>query len=217
MMFGKGTKTVGLFLLCLGAASAGGCAVVHQMIAGDGPMVPPRFDGLKGKRVAVVCVVNSSSYGAETVADEIAEQVGHYLRSNIEDIDVVRREKVSDWIDNNNWRVGDFVEVGRAVNADFVIAIDIDSFRLHDGQTLYKGQANWTARVFDVAGGGKLVDDYSDPDYAFPKGHGISTTDRTEGKFRRIFVQQLAHTIAKQYYKHPFAEEFASDAAPYAH
>ncbi len=205
----------GLLLSCV-ALSAGGCAIIHQMIAGDGPMVDPQFDGLAGKKVAVVCVVNSGSYGMESVAEPIAQQVGLYLRQHVEGIRLVRSSEVADWIDNNSWDQGDFVEVGRGVDADMVVAIEIESFRLYDGQTMFKGQTSLSVRVIDVKDD-HVVFQAPIADFAFPRGHGISTTDRSEASFRRIFIQQLGNHIARMFYKHPLAEEFAIDAASYAH
>ena len=208
-------RSTGFLLACL-ALSAGGCALLYQTIVGDGPMVDPLFDGLAGKKVAVVCVVNSGSYGMESVAEPTAEQVGRYLQQHIEGIEVVRASEVADWIDNNNWDQGDFVEVGRGVGADMVVAIEIESFRLYDGQTLFKGQTTFGVRVIDVEQDHEV---WRPPvtNFAFPKGHGVSTTDHTEPGFRRLFIQQLAHHIARMFYKHPLAEEFAIDAAAHAH
>ncbi len=205
-------------LLALVAVSGGGCAIIHQMIAGEGPMVDPLFDGLDGKRVAVVCIVNSGSYGVESVAEPIAQQVGIYLRRNIERVQLVRSSEVADWIDNNSWDQDDFVEVGRGVNADMVVAIEVESFRLHDGQTLFKGQTSLSVKVIDVNQGGHVVFQAPIADFSFPKGHGIPTTGQhNEASFRRIFIQEMGSHIARMFYKHPLAEEFAIDAASHAH
>ena len=214
---GRKFASIGLGLSLLVLSTGSGCALIYQMVAGDGTMIEPLFDGLSGKRVAVVCIVNSTSYGAETAGEQISRQVGNYLRQNVDGIDVVRSEDVSDWIDNNNWNEGDFVEVGRGVNADLVVAVEVNSLRLHDGQTLFKGQAAVTTRVYDTSDKHRLVFDMNDPDYAFPKGHGVPTTDRTEASFRRVFIQELGHHIAKKFYPHPLAEDFAADAVFYAH
>ena len=41
----------------------------------------------------------------------------------------------------------DFATLGKGVDADLVVAIEIDSFRLYDGQTMYKGRAKLSTTV----------------------------------------------------------------------
>ncbi len=204
------------FLLLATLTTAGGCALIHQIMAGDGPMVPPLYTGLTGKRVAVVCVVNSGSFGSETVGQDIARRVARHLRGKVEQIELVRPEEVADWIDQNNWDEERFVDVGRGVDADVVLAIEVNNFRLHEGPTLYRGQASIVVRVIDVPSGGEILYDYDIPEMSFPPNIGIPTTDQTEASFRRIFVQQLAYDVSKIFFEHPMAEDFALDAAAHS-
>ena len=217
MRFARPQRLVWCTAILTAITAASGCAVIHQMMNGDGPMMPAMFDGLEGKRVAVVCMMNSSSYGAESTAADIAMRTSSALRRNVEEIEVVRYEDVADWIDNNNWDESDYVEVGNGVKSDLVIAFEIDSFSLHDGPTLYKGQAYYTIKVYDVKNGGELVFDYTQPDYAFPQSHGIPSTDKKESEFRRLFVEQLAMDMSRTFYSYRMVEDFAKDAAAYAH
>ena len=208
-----------VLLLCLTTltAAGGGCALVHQLINGDGPMVPALYSGLADQRVAVVCVVNSGSFGAETVSEDIARGVSRTLRGKVENIRLVRSEEVADWIDQNNWDEEDFVEVGSGVGADVVMAIEINNFRLHAGPTLYRGQAPVVIRIIDAKNGGEILYEHDIPEMSFPPNHGIPTTDRTESAFRRLLVQQLAYNVAKIFFEHPKAEDFALDAAAHSH
>ena len=129
-----------------------GCAVLYQLAYGDGPKIEAKYAGLKGKRVAVVCVMNSSTYGDGEVSAALADHVGRILRKKVDDIEVVRQEEVSDWMDTNEWDESDFVEIGRGVKADMVLAIDVDSFSVHESKTLLKGRSRLTTTVYDVKG-----------------------------------------------------------------
>lgn len=203
-------------LVAASAAGTTGCAIVYQLFRGDGPMVPAMHTGLVNRRVAVVALVNGGSLGSETVAEDLARAIAGHLRRKVENISVVRPEEVADWIDQNNWDEDDFVEVGRGVDAERVVAVEVNHFRLHDGPTLYRGQASLVVRVIDVESGGRIVFEHDMPEFSFPPHYGIPTTDRSEAAFRRVFVQQMAYDVAKLFFEHPLAEDFAVDAAGHA-
>ena len=45
----------------------------------------------------------------------------------------------------------DYLEIGKALKAEKVVGIDIESFSVLDGQTLFRGRATVSIRVYDVA------------------------------------------------------------------
>jgi hypothetical protein len=198
-------------------ASSTGCAVLYQLAYGDGTKIAARYAGLKEKRVAVVCVINPSTYGDGTTSTLIAENVGRILRQNVEKIDVVRQDEVSDWMDVNDWDESDFVDIGRGVKADMVVAIDIDSFSLHESKTLLKGRADVTTTVYDIAGGGSDVFRTTEHDFSFPTTHAIPSIATDSRVFQRTFIEVLSQHIAKSFYDYKLTEDFARDGAAYAH
>ncbi len=205
-------------LLCLPfIAGTTGCAVLYQMAYGDGPKVEARFKGLQGKRVAVVCMVDPSAYGDGDTSTLIGESVARLLRNNVDKIDVVRQDKVADWMDTNNWDDAAFIEIGRGVKADMVVAIDVSAFSLHESQTLLKGRAQVATTVFDVADDGKEVFRTTDHDFTFPTSHAIPTMSANARAFQRTFIELLAENIAKNFYDYDMKLDFARDAASYAH
>jgi hypothetical protein len=193
-----------------------GCAVLYQLAYGDGPKIEAKYAGLKDKRVAVVCVMNSSSYGDGEVSAALADAVGRILRAKVDDIDVVRPQEVSDWMDTNEWDESDFVEVGRVVKAEVVLAIDVDSFSVHESKTLLKGRSHLTTTVYEVKDGKELFRT-TDYDHTFPTSHAVPAISTDWRKFQRMYVQVLAEHIAKNFYDYDMAEDFATDAAAYAH
>ena len=218
MRAGHGRHALALLVILAAGLTSGGCAMVYQAMKGDGPMQPARFEGLQNKRVAVVCVSGRSDYSSESSAGQIANLVGKALRSHIDTVDLVRQDEVNDWIDNNNWNESNFFDVGKGVRADVVVAITVNDMSLHEGQTLYKGRADFDVRVYDIVNAeDKVLFDYTDPSFEFPASHGIPTTDRSEADFRRLFIQELSANIARNFYSYRLAEEFAKDAAAYTH
>jgi hypothetical protein len=194
-----------------------GCAVLYQLAYGDGPTVDAKYAGLQGKRVAVVCVMHSSSYGDGEVSTVLADQVGRLLRAKGDKIEVVRQDDVADWMDTNDWDESNFVDVGSGVKADMVVAIDVAAFSVHESKTLLKGRARLTTTVYDVAQGGAEVFRTTDYEHSFPTSHAIPVISTDWRTFERMYVDVLAEHIAKNFYQYSLVEDFARDGAAYAH
>lgn len=197
-----------LFFCC----SATGCGLLaNVMYAGWGGRVHARCKALEGKRVAVVCVSQSAEFGPTTAADQIAKHIGDLLRTNVKEIQLVEQQQIDDWMDRNDWNRIDYVEIGRGVSADMVVAVDLNSFSLHDGQTLYKGRANVEISVYDIVAGGNLVYSNTPSEIQYPENTGIHTTDISDAEFRRRYLMIVGSQIARHFYTYDELEDFARD------
>jgi hypothetical protein len=177
-----------------------------------GHLIDAEFDGLAGKRVAVVCVSDSSAYGPDTFAGMLERSVSAILKQKGDEIDVIHTDDVADWIDNNEWDQLDYREIGRGVNADMVLAIDIEELSLHEGKTLYRGCANLTVTVYDMTDNGRNVFRREIPELSFPKNGPRHATEISEARFRRLFVHVVADHAAKYFYDYHIEDGFGSDA-----
>jgi hypothetical protein len=177
-----------------------------------GHKLPAEFDGLSGKRVAVVCVSDSSAYGPDTFAGMLERNVAAILRQKGDEIDVIHSDDVADWIDNNEWDQLDYREIGRGVGADAVLAIDVKGLSLHEGKTLYKGRADMTLTVYDISDDGRIAFRTEIPELAFPKNGPRHATEISEARFRRLFVHVAAENAAKYFYDYHIEDDFARDA-----
>ena len=84
----------------------------------------PAFPGLNDKRVAVVCVSDASAYGPDTLTYTVAQAVGIQLANGLDDgSQIVAPSKIEEWIDDNGWNETEYVELGRGVEADMVVAV----------------------------------------------------------------------------------------------
>jgi hypothetical protein len=202
-------------LLLIVAVAATGCVgtLANLMYAAQGNQVPARYTGLKDKRVAVVCVSNSEAFGPSYASRALTVLVGKLLRENVSGVTLVDSQKIADWIDRNDWDYVDYLAVGRGVDAEVVLAIDLDSFSLHEGQTLYKGRADVNVVVYDLTQGGKEVFSYSPTQIEFPENAGHHTTDMSEEAFRRQFLGVIASRVARQFYPYDVKEDFARDTS----
>ena len=174
--------------------------------AWHGEKVAAQYDGLQNQRVAIVCLSDSSMY-----AGQLSQAVQRLLAKNVSDIETVPQTEVYAWLDKNDWNELDFVQLGQGVDADSVVSIELDSFRLYDGMTMYNGHADVSIRVYDVASDGEVVF-RSDPfEFTFPKSAPLASTDMSESQFRRMFMNALARRIAKTFYTYDVNDDFAAD------
>ncbi|MFT5526059.1 MAG: hypothetical protein ACI9HK_004030 [Pirellulaceae bacterium] len=205
------TAVVLAVLLLLPCTTGCGLFVNLYHVISGGERVPARFEGLQGKRVAVVCVSTSDTYGPTSIPDVLAKQLSLDLAREVDEIDIVHPNEIADWIDTNEWDQVNYKDVGRGVNADLVVAIDLSHITTVEGQMLYQGRAKYTVKVFDMGSNGDLVYQRKEPEFMFPRS-GQHSTGTTEARFRRAFVDVLAHTISKDFYAYEMAEDFGEDA-----
>jgi hypothetical protein len=206
---------IAIILLPFMLASAGCVGLTAQLlyvIKGD-PQIPANYTGLEDKKVAVVCVANNSSnYDPYSASTQLAYNVTSLLSKKVKNIKVVQPQKVNNWIDSNSWNQIDFREIGKGVQADMVVGIDLIGFRLHEGSTLYQGKATARVRVFDMKKQGEIVYKCEIDDFTFPANGGKHITDTNDRQFQARFVLELANHIGRHFYPHAVKEDFAYDA-----
>jgi len=160
------------------------------------------FDGLKDKKVAVVCRQASSvHYANGRIDQELAQDLGALLKANVSKIKLIDPQKVNDWMDEDSSGLDDLAQVGKAVQADMVVALDLDKFSMLVGQTLYQGRAEVSLKVYDCKKRetpfkrGPLT-------IVYPPNHVLTTTETSEPTFRRNFAERIAAQLGRYFYKH---------------
>ena len=202
------------FFLLLGSCCIGCVGFTSQLMYAlkGGHKVDPAFEGLEEKRVAVVCVSGNSSFGPDIIAHRLESVIAAILRENVEDIDMIPQDEIADWIDHNDWDQIEYREIGRGVDAEMLLAVDIDNLSLREGSTLFKGRADVTVTVYDMEDGGKVVFRRSLPEYSFPRNGSRHNTEISEARFRSVFINALAQQVSKYFYPYRIEEDFANDA-----
>jgi len=171
--------------------------------------VPAEFAGLKGKHVAVVCrPIVELEFSDASSARELATLVDAQLKQNVRKVNVIGQQEVARWLDENSWV--DYPTLGKALDADFVVGIDLEEFRLHEGSTLYRGRATAAVRVFDVKKGDVAFEKRID-DIQFPTNGAIPVTDRSEAQFRAMFLDMVAKRVSRCFHAYESREVFAED------
>lgn len=202
------------FVASIVLASSIGCVgvIANLMHVAHGNFIPAEFRGLEAKRVAVVCVSNSEAFGPTEASVVLARQVGKLLEKSVDEIQLINQQEIGDWIDRNDWDYLDYAAIGRGVDAEMVVAIDLDSFSLHEGKTMYKGRADVSLVVYDMTQGAKRVFATTPPQIQYPLNSGYHTTDISEGEFRRQFLSLVARRLSRNFYPYDVKEDYAQDA-----
>jgi len=172
--------------------------------------MPAEFTGLKGQTVAVVCrPIIELEFTDAGSARELAGLVGGQIEQNVRRSTVIGQHEVARWIDENAWV--DYQTVGRALDADYVVGIDLEEFRYHEGSTLYRGRATAHVKVYDLDEK-TLVYQKRIDDFAFPANSAIPAADRSENEFRGMFLQMLSLQVSRLFHPYESREVFAEDS-----
>jgi hypothetical protein len=174
---------------------------------------PAAYDGLEGKRVAVVCVSDASAYGPDPLTYTVAKALGIKLAQGVKKIEVVPHAEIENWIDQNGWDEASFSTLGAGVKADRVIAIEIGGYSIHEGSTIFKGQCELTVSVYDLEGekGAKVAYGFGPEEYAFPK-NGRPSIQSSDRQFEAFYLSRLTQRIANHFVKHDHLDSYAEDA-----
>ncbi len=194
------------FTGCIGAMS-------QLMYVIKGHNIPAAYDGLAGKRVAVFCVSDASAYGPDRLTFTVSKAVSMKLARGVKKIDVVPQAQIENWMDENAWDELKFSSLGKGVGADAVVVIEIPSYSIHEGPTIYKGRAEVTVTVYDLNApeGSQVAFIYGPREFSFPK-HGHPSIQSNDRQFESLFLARLTQDISNQFVKHDKLESFADDA-----
>ena len=184
----------------------------NMMYMFNGLKIDAAYDGLEESRVAIVVVSDASSYGPDTLTALVGRAMGIRLSQNVKGITLVPQNVIENWKDTHGWDEVDFREIGKGVNADRVIALEIAAYSIHEGSTLYKGRSMVTTTVFDLESEGEVVFSQGPAEYLFPKSHARPVMSTTEQQFESVYLGKLVDNIARNFYQYDKADAVAEDA-----
>lgn len=193
--------------------SSTGCigAMAQILYVIRGHKTPAEFEGLAGKKIAVVVVSDASAYGADTLTYTVGKAISIDLANNLKKSSVVPPSRIEAWMDQNGFEESDFLEIGRGVDAEMVVAVEVGSYTIHDGATMFKGQSDLTVSVYDVKRD-QMVFSKGPREFVFPKTGRprIQTSDR---KFEQFYLARMTKHISHLFYSHDQLDSIAEEAA----
>jgi hypothetical protein len=211
-MFASAVRIIHLITLAaVVLPAASGCSTLFTAAYLFQPAdVPPEFTGLRGKHVAIACrpIVELEFTDAGS-ARELASLVGAQIGSKVRRTRIISQQEVARWVDENSWV--DYPSLGKSLDADLVVGVDLEAFRLHEGSTLYRGRATAHVKVYEVATK-KIVFEKRIDDFSFPANTAIPASDRSEAEFRGMFLQMLSQKISRCFHAYESREVFAEDS-----
>jgi hypothetical protein len=206
----RAVRRLCLALLAVAAATAPGCVGLIATVLYRGRMAPAECAALEGKKVAVVCTANSGDFGPNPSAGIIAQHVGQKLSANVKDIKIVNQQNIEAWIDEHDAEYIDYAEVGKGVKADMVVVIEIESQRLQDNATLFKGHTEYTLKVINANDGREVFSPFTPP-VIYPKYSGLHTASVSKEQFRQKYLEVVADEVARRFYEHDLNQQIAVD------
>ncbi|MCA9268179.1 MAG: hypothetical protein KDA41_06895 [Planctomycetales bacterium] len=198
-------------LLPLLLLAANGCASLLATAFYRGNLAPADCNALEGKKVAVICTAAGGDFGPNPNAGPLSRQVGQLLATNVPEIKLVSQQKVDAWMDENDTSFLDYEEIGKGLKADMIVSIEIESLRLQDNQTMYKGQTSYRLKAIDVADGGREVYAPFTSPLIYPRISGVHTASVSLEEFRQKYLEVLAEDIAHHFYEHDLNQQIAID------
>ena len=201
-------------LISFGLLTSMGCAgALSQLIyVIKGHEVPPPYSGLEEKKIAVVCISDASSYGPDPLNYSISNALSIKLAQGLDEKSVVVPVSIIEqWIDTHGWDGRDFLALGKGLGVDSVVAVDLTSYTIYEGSTMFKGKSDVTATVYNMAKGGQVDFNYGPKIFEFPT-HGRPAIQTTEREFETLYLGQLVIDLANQFTPHDHLDSFANDA-----
>jgi hypothetical protein len=107
-----------------------------------------------------------------------------------------------------------FARLGSQLQADYVLAIDLQNLELKEGATLYRGRCDCSIAVYKVAEGDRAVFRKQIPPLVFPTA-GVPVTDMDEAKFQGMYLTMLANRVARVFHPYDASSDVAIDALAY--
>ncbi len=198
-----------------------GCAqfVLLSYVLGGPPSIEPDFDAqtglsLDGKdvTVAVLCYVPTElEFENPKVDVEVASALAFRLAEHR--INVIGPDHVRAWIDEHpDWERPE--EIGEALNATYVIDIELTDFSLYEENThsLYRGRAEVYVKVIEMLEDGTGEEVYStELNSLFPQLIPRSTQESSLLEFKREYLSRLSEELGWLFY-----ERYNGDKIPWA-
>lgn len=187
-----------------------GCSqfVLLGLLIGGPPHIEAEFDRETGdslvgteKKVAVICYADPKIKLKYSKIDlEVSTYVARLMQINR--IKIIEPDTVRAWLDAHpDWETAD--EVGSALNADYVIEIELREFDLYEphSTTLFRGRTTAYLNVYKLDDAEPADRIFSrDVNFMFPTKVPRSTYESTELSFKREFLSRLGEEIGFMFY-----------------
>lgn len=201
-----------LGMICLSTGCQAMLTTIIYLFHGNETKAKYKF--FKGKKIAVVCLAeNMTDSRYDDVPRNLAKNVGIHLSENVRKIDVISPALVNKWLDRHDNEIEDFQEFGKAMEADMVLVIYLDSFETSSPASpgSYQGRSSVSFTVYEISSG-KPIASESLPELVYPPNARTMGTDVRESEFRKRYMYQLARSVSCYFHAYDHNQNIAMDA-----
>ncbi|MDR1493558.1 MAG: hypothetical protein LBT05_12670 [Planctomycetaceae bacterium] len=200
-----------VLILCLGTGCKALMTTVLLMAGRD--EIPAKYKFFKGKKVAIVCLSQMTDSRYDDVPRDLARVIGIDLESRVKKIEIVSHSKVNRWLNNHERKVENFIDFGKEMEADMVLAVEIYSFETSSMNSpgSYQGRSSVSFTVYDITGERPTVME-SVPSRIYPPNMRLTSNDLPESQFRNEYIAKVAMDIGRYFYSYNPNDDVAMDA-----
>jgi hypothetical protein len=191
-------------------------------LMGQDPTDPPGIQKLasddKEVKVAVLIYGGLETRPEFHTADRdlsrrVAKKLGELAKDNRENLKMVSATKVDSFKSTHlGWRTMEKDEIGRALDADYVVYVEINELSMYkkgSANMLYQGQAQLTVNLIDVNNSDEPPEP-KDLTITYPSEtlDSIPSDDKAPAVFLGEFYDKIAAQVAYQFTSHPTSDDF---------
>ena len=199
--------------LLVGIACVGGCNILAYPLSLLTPRTPmttvrAEFDGLRGKTVAVVVYADMDIlYEYPDVREELILMMNRELETSVKGVRAIDGRRIVRYQDGNSqWRSMPVPELGRALDADYVLYVSLNEFstRQRGSINLARGRAGAQVSVWDtrpvLAGMDACV--WQKANVAVTQGGPAGQLTADHRALRLATQREFARTVVKSFHDH---------------
>ncbi|MEC9148077.1 MAG: hypothetical protein VX470_04485, partial [Planctomycetota bacterium] len=159
--------------------------------------------------VAIVVTSGMTTDGPDYSMELLSRLIMGRLQQNIKEVELIPSHEIGNVMDSQGYDAN-YVEIGQTLKANKVVVVEVSSYSLREGATLYKGRAMYSTRVYDIESG-EVRFNRGPINIAFPES-GQPVTDTNAIQFEKTFLNELSYRISRYFYDYAIEEEFGRDA-----
>ena len=206
------TLLAAAFVIAPALASGTGCvsltANLMRMVYGND--IPPEYVGLKDQKIVIVCS-DEKGYCQSDTTSQVSRGLQAIVTNKLRKATVVPQSRIDNWLASDAEGADVAPQIGRALEADVVILVDMRGMTLHDGATMYRGKSDITVELFDVEKG-EVAFRKNLHGFTYPQNAAIGRTEMEEEKFQRIYLNEVAIRVSQLFVPSPMGSDIATDA-----
>lgn len=166
----------------------------------------------KESTMVVICRSNLNLFGESNPNADLSQAITYAMSTGLKKKKLrwITYGEVEDKFDEEELNSQSFEKMGKALKADYVVGVEIDSFDVHHSTQFYQGNAKVLVRLIDVKNAETIVRE-SMPTYTYPP-TPVPSADYEEIEFQKTFIVRLAKNICTLFCPHDPHAEYAADS-----